>query len=326
MHRRAGSSGARTSDRVQSRHRGGNDRGELPTARPTAVPNKRSRQLPPGKGRPPEAGDMGTTSQAPEAAFAERSGKSSSLERLLGILDLFSERRPAWSAEEIGTALSVSRATLYRYVKVLTRLGFLAPGSGSTYSLGPRIIEIERQMRQSDPLLLQGVPIMTRLKREFRGLQLLCRYYGERVLCIHQESSNPEIKSTMERGRSVPLFRGAPSRTTLAFLPTYRLRSIMLSHPQEIRVAGLGATWDEFRARLKAIRKAGYYVGRGEIDRGLVGVAAPVFRAPGAVIGSLCLIVSEKELTDDLLRQLRDMVTGAAARISERIAASSTPS
>ena len=64
-------------------------------------------------------------------------------ERLIQILDLFSQEKPNWELEEIHTALGHSKSTLYRYLKTLTDAGLLTTFPGRGYSLGSRFVEFD---------------------------------------------------------------------------------------------------------------------------------------------------------------------------------------
>ncbi|MEP9386043.1 IclR family transcriptional regulator C-terminal domain-containing protein [Mesorhizobium sp. KR9-304] len=244
--------------------------------------------------------------------------------RLLAVLDLFSVEAPVWTVETMAGPLGVAPATAYRYVRDLCEAGLLIQAAGGGYALGPRFIEIDRQIRIADPLLKIGPRIMESLRDRQVGAQLLCSFYGTRVLCIHQDRSDDRISMSMERGRPFPLFLGAPSRIILANLPSYHLKSLFLSHSREIERAGLGAGWHEFKERLKSIRKRGIYVGS-EIDAELVGVAAPIFRAPATVVASLCMVRLRAEATGDVLTVLEAKARLGAEAISTKLQASGTP-
>src|SRR5688572_12073091 len=77
---------------------------------------------------------------------------SNSLVRLLGVLDLFTPGSPAWSTDALIRSLDMSRSNGYRYIKALSDVGLIAPVSDGHYVLGPRIVELDRQIRQCDPL------------------------------------------------------------------------------------------------------------------------------------------------------------------------------
>ncbi|RZI99177.1 MAG: hypothetical protein EOP39_25150, partial [Rubrivivax sp.] len=166
----------------------------------------------------------------------------SSLERLLRVIDLFTPEQPQWTADRIGEVMAVSRATQYRYIKNLMNAGLLASAGEGRYRLGPRFVVLDRQIRLSDPLSRHGPAIMQRACAELGSAQLLCTHFADEVLCIHQERVDDRIRSSMERGRPFPMFRGSPSRAILAWLPESRLRNLMLLHAHEIREAGLGGT------------------------------------------------------------------------------------
>lgn len=257
----------------------------------------------------PEGGQVGETS----------AGAQSMLDRLLRVIGLFTPERPVWTADEIGAVMGVSRATQYRYLRQLTGAGLLASLGGGSYRLGPRFIVIDRQIRLSDPLLTFGPPAMARACRELGHAQLLCTYFGNQVLCIHQESVDPTIRSSMDRGLPFPLFRGSPSRSILAWLPETHLRNLMLAHAPEIRAAGLGGTWAEFRQWVRGVRERGYYVGRGEIDRDLMGVAVPILRANGELAGSLTTIMPLQDLPPAALARYVDVTRGAAQDIASHL-------
>jgi DNA-binding IclR family transcriptional regulator len=250
---------------------------------------------------------------------SDGSGPQSSLERLLKVIDVFTPERPEWTADQIGEVMGVSRATQYRYIKTLTNAGLLGSAGDGVYRLGPRFVVIDRQIRLSDPLLQYGPPAMARACNELRSAQLLCTYFGDQVLCIHQEVFDPSIHSSMDRGQPFPLFRGSPSRAILAWLPETRLRNLMLSHSHEIRESGLGATWAEFRQRIRDIRAQGYYVGRGEIDQELMGVAVPILRPTGELMGSLTTIMPLTELTPAALAEKVSITKRAASEIMSKL-------
>lgn len=112
-----------------------------------------------------------------------------SLERMLGILDLFEGATPEWTVERLHQELGYTRSTLYRYLKVLTDAGFLAALPDIGYTLGPRIIELDYKIRTRDRLILASKPAMAELVGEIPSIALLCRCYKDKVLCIHQERS-----------------------------------------------------------------------------------------------------------------------------------------
>lgn len=246
-------------------------------------------------------------------------GRGSSSDRMLSVLDRFTADAPAWTVEGLQVELECSRATTYRYVRALVEVGLLAAAAGGTYVLGPRIIELDRQIRLCDPLVIAAKDVMVRVKQEMQANLMLCSFYGDKVMSVHQEWVDPKIESSYERGRPMPLFRGATAKTILANLPTYQQRALLQRYGDEIAEAGLGKTWDEFRKHLKSFRQDHAIVSWGEIDPTLVGIGAPIFFEEGQVTGSLSFILRKARLSDERVEDLREAVSAAAVEISGRL-------
>ena len=253
-------------------------------------------------------------------AFGRAAKGDTSITRVLGILDLFTPETPVWTADALVDRLGLARATIYRYVRALCDAGFLVPVSGAGYVLGPRFIEFDRSIRLADPLLQIVPPVMAELRAAVNGAQLLCAFYGLRVMTVLQDRTDPAITMSMERGRPFPLFQGSPSRVILAHLPPYQLRNMFLHHQREIAAAGLGESWAEFRDGLRAIRRTGYLVAS-DIDKALVGISAPIFHAPGAVAASLCLVRRREMVTEVDAAELGARAADACRRISTELQA-----
>ena len=85
---------------------------------------------------------------------------TNSLERVLAVLEVFSEERLEWMPEDLMRELGYSRPTLYRYLKILKDAGFLMSTRNSGVTLGPKVVEMDYLTRRSDPLVLHGVPYL----------------------------------------------------------------------------------------------------------------------------------------------------------------------
>ena len=258
--------------------------------------------------------------QSSPSEFGRPAQGDTSIARVLGILDLFTPQTPVWTVDMLVERLALGRATVYRYVRALGDAGFLVPVSGAGYVLGPRFIEFDRSIRLADPLLQIVPPVMAELRQAVNGAQLLCAFYGLRVLSVLQDKTDPNITMSMERGRPFPLFQGSPSRVILAHLPTYQLRNLALNHQAAIAAAGLGENWTEFRDAMRVIRKTGYLVAS-DIDKALVGISAPIFHAPGAVAASLCLVRLKENVTESDAAELGRLAVDACQRISRELQA-----
>ena len=216
------------------------------------------------------------------------------------ILDLFSLERTTIRVEEVVHAFGIVQSTAYRYLRELSDAGLLAQQGKGVYALGRRIVELERILQLSDPLLLAGKPVMDSLAKDAKDRSfLLCAYHRDGALCVYKVGPDdiPHAGSTMKiqrgRGTLLPLFTGAASHAILAHLPPHQLKSIYLARARDIAAANLGASWTEFRDYLSQIRKRGYAETLGKVNPGMHSIAVPVLREDGRVVGLSLIHISE---------------------------------
>lgn len=237
-------------------------------------------------------------------------------DRAFEILDLIDEARPTVSPEQIAQELGLTRSTTYRYLKVLCGIGLMMQIGRGAYSLGPRIVELERKIQISDPLLAAGRKVMPDHAASIpNSVLLLCGLWGDRVLCLRQEpATHQELQLSRARGMPFPLFKGAASLAILANLSPARIKSLYLYQGAQIAEAGLGDSWDAFRRRMTEIRRNGYCVTTGTFESNLAAIAAPVFSDEGNVLGSLTRVIPSGRAEIDA--KLIDGVKVAAGEIT----------
>ena len=245
--------------------------------------------------------------------------ETSSLTKMLRVLELFSAEAPVWYAIDIIKALNTSRSTGYRYVKALNAAGLLSAVGNGYYVLGPRIIELDHQIRQTDPLLQAGRGVIEQLVEATDHSALLSMLFQNSVLCIDQQLAPLSPPQILSRGQSRPLTRGAISRVILAHLPNHRLRVIYSRRHTEIAEMKLGNTWVEFRDRMAMIRSDGFARSIGEFNPGIIGIAAPVFNREHSIIGSVSIAFREEELPHLNINRTILTVKRAAHEITRRI-------
>ena len=246
------------------------------------------------------------------------------LSRFVDVLRLFGEAKSDWTVPEIAEALGVPASTVYRTVRELLAASFLEPAREGHYRLGAVFIEYDRLIRMTDPLVRAGSALLrdVALQARIPCVAVLCRLYGDTVMCIAEETAQaPPFWTSYERGRPRPLTRGATSKVILAQLPTRRLKKLLAhepSHPFAMSPA-------ELREELAAIRKRGYCVTRGEVDHGLMGLAVPVSIPDQALNASLSLIVKATDLDQAGERRLVLLLVSSASLLTEALNQGDTP-
>jgi DNA-binding IclR family transcriptional regulator len=247
--------------------------------------------------------------------------KGNSLERVLAVLEVFSEDRLEWTPEELMEELGYSRPTLYRYLKTLKEAGLLTSMPNAGFTLGPKVVEMDYLLRKSDLLILNGAEQLKELTKRYSCTALLVRWYGNRILCVDSRCSTENPISSYPRGRPMPLGRGAIARSIIAFLPRRHIIPRIEQTFDDLRSVGLGNTVEEIHESLKRVRRKGYAVAYGEVTPGVVGIAAPVFDAGQSPIASLCVTIAGSLVNGNQIDEIGTRVREGAARISDALAA-----
>lgn len=247
-----------------------------------------------------------------------------SLEKMIGILDLFDEGEDAVTLtfEELYERLGFTRSTLYRYLKTLTEAGLLTTLPRVGFMLGPRIVELDYKIRTGDVLVRAAGPMMEELSDRFKAIALLCRRYKFRVLCVHQQTGTDALRSNYDRGRMRSLLHGAASISILAYLPDHQLRKLYSLEREQFDAAGFGATLKDVKCTLKRHRERGWISTTGDLTPGALGVAAPIFDARSDIMGSLSLTLRESSTTTKFVEQVAERIVFCASVLSKTVARS----
>lgn len=217
----------------------------------------------------------------------------SGFDRYNNVLTLFSERKSSWTVADIEDALGTPASTIYRIVRELVAAGFLESAAGSKYRLGPAFVEFDRTINRTDPLIRSGIAFLDALAGQMPipCATVLARLYGSRVMCV-ADSRSPSFKrnTSFQRGRPMPITRGATSKAILAQIRGKRLTRLIDPMP-----AQGGSGRDLLATELESIRRNGICTTRSEVDIGLMGSAVPVVNKALGIEASLSCIFDEAD-------------------------------
>lgn len=242
--------------------------------------------------------------------------RETSSDKTLSIMDLFTSARPEWTIEAVAAELQLSPSTVYRYVRSLMSAGLVFSVRPGRYLLGPGIVHYERQLRLADPLIRAAQPILRNLAGELPppGVLFIARAHRGHVMSMLEQSVGfTEFPTSYDRGRFMPLYRGAPALAILAHQPIRNLKRGFLQMHRDSSDAA--ESWRQFKRQLRITRSRGYSLDEGTVDDQTAYVSVPLLQPHGGVAGSLTLGLTLAAVTgspEPLAVMLRD----TAQRIS----------
>ena len=243
----------------------------------------------------------------------------SSVTKLLSILDFFSTETPLLTAEEIISKLGCSRPQGYRYIRELFGRGYLTRFAGA-YSLGPKIIELDFFIREEDPVLRISKPLIRDLRNRLECDIALVKIFGDHLIAVHHEYFLEPNLIAFGRGRPMPMFRGSVWKVIMANLPGTRQKQLVERYPDAVRTSTFGHTWEEMRANLKKIQKAGYALSVAEADQLNGGISVPILGDdPHVPPSALVLIMPRARYETSNIEMLAQIMKSSAAEISQSL-------
>lgn len=248
-----------------------------------------------------------------------RMSKLSSTKKMLLILDMFTNKKATITLEEVIELLGVSVPTGYRYLKELCEAGLLAKSESNSYILGPKIIKLDYQIRNTDPIIKLGKPILKELVYLTGGEVLLSTIYNDEIINVYSEKSwEFKYELTYSRGNPHPVFKGATSKIITAYLSKSKLNKLFEKHEQTILKEIPNFDFKSFQKELSNFKKQGHVISNGELDDNFVGISAPVF-LNNQVVGAITLVLPNHRLRIYDQENLVQFVKLSASKLTEQL-------
>jgi DNA-binding IclR family transcriptional regulator len=248
------------------------------------------------------------------------SGRNATADRAMDLLLLFSDQRYVLSAADVARELGLSRSTTYRYLQSLRSYGFLEEDEErGGFRLGPTVFELARVARKGLGLSEIALPVMRELAHRLDETVVLTRRVGRQVVTIERVESGSPLRLSYERGHVLPIHAGASARVLVAFASDAEIDEILASTTLDRFTDRTITDPDDFRKELRKTRDRGYAVSRGEVDIGVIGVAAPILDAGGRPVAGLTAVTLEVRVGRERLRVMVEAVRKAAEEIGARL-------
>lgn len=242
-----------------------------------------------------------------------------STQTTLLILDLFQGKNAELSTEEIATALGKPISTCYRYLKVMSDMGYLVSTSGSGYSLGPKIMLLGFHLQRNDPVIAVTRKHAENMVRNFHGTAAVNRVFRQSFICIYTTHSKNEKRTGFGPGDSMPILFGANAMVIQAFMSRHLQKKLYDENQERLAKGGRGATFQEFKDQLAAVKLARVWKVDGAIRPDSTGIVAPLLGLKGQILGTFSFSVPTEILTPEMEETLKLRVHEIGIRASEEL-------
>ncbi|MFD4351639.1 IclR family transcriptional regulator C-terminal domain-containing protein [Nocardia sp. NPDC058518] len=209
-----------------------------------------------------------------------------SIDRAFAVLRAFDADRPNPTLAQLADATELSRPAVRRILLTLRELGFVTDAAGR-WCLTARVLTLGEHYSAATSLVQAAMPHLVRIAertRESASLGVLDDgwvIYAARVPVRRIMSINVAV------GTRVPAYATSMGRALLAWQPESTIAEALDTVPLTPLTPRTMTDPAALRTELATVREQGFALAYGELEDGLISMAAPVRDNSGAVVGVL---------------------------------------
>lgn len=240
-----------------------------------------------------------------------------SVEKVLDILLAFDDDNTELSAQDLSDRLGLPLSSVYKYLEVLLKKGFLAKAPDSKkYILGLSVFSMLNVCIVGKSLMDIALPKMEQLRDLTDETVFLTVLNGWEGMCIEKVESKRLIKIGMTRGGRKPLYAGADGKVVLAYQDAAFIESFLEEVPLERHTESTVTDKETLKAQLDEIREQGVSYTDSELDDGAVALATPIFDHKKKLAGSLAVAGPKGRMSDEQVAEWSEVMKQISLDIS----------
>lgn len=240
-------------------------------------------------------------------------------DRVVTVLDLLGAERDGLGVREIGRRLSVHPSTASRLLGTLAAAGLIDRDEATArYRLGARIVGLAAVAVDRLPVVSQARPELEHLSAVTAETVNLAIRDGAHVVYVDQVTPAQTVVMASWVGRRSPVHASSSGKVLLAFGDA-RARDMLARRRLEALTSRTVTDPARLADVLRQVRRQGYAASVGELEDGLVTIAAPVL-ADGSAVAAISVSGPTYRLPTRDVPHLARQVMDAAAAASHRMA------
>ena len=251
--------------------------------------------------------------------MADQLDKAQTLNRVVRILDCFSQDRPELGVREVARLVDLSSSSTGRMMAAMKDLGILSQNpSTRTYSVGTRTLTWAGIYLSTSDIRNVAFPYLHELHDATQETISLYLLEGNERVCVERLESTQNVRFVAPRvGRRLPLHAGSAGKVLLAYLNEKRQNDILNSGELTRLTEKTIVDPTRLRGELGLIRSQGYAISNGEWILDASGIAAPIFDRTGEILAALTISGPAQRFTQEVYPGYINQVVRVAGLISQ---------
>lgn len=199
-----------------------------------------------------------------------------SINRTLNILSYITASAVPLTPQMISSALNIPISTVYRLLAILINWEFITYAKQyGTYTVGAQSIKTQEKYYHHSLLMNSSkIELQSLSKKTQETVAIITSNLCE-TICVDMIESSQALRCSFVIGRGNTLIKGASAKTLLAFRNVDYQSLVFETHGEQLQST---ESITQLKQALMQIRQQGYGISCGEIDEGVLGVSAPIFK------------------------------------------------
>lgn len=246
--------------------------------------------------------------------------KSKAVNRIVAILDCFTDDTKELGVREIARMIGFSSSTTGRLLQAMKETGLLRQNQVlRTYSMGGKVLTWAGVYMATLDIRSKAFPAMQRLHRDTQETISLYIQEGIDRVCVERLESTRSVRIVAQLGKRLPLYAGSAGKIFLAYMsPEKRDQILSLTQLKPLTpstIVNPHLLLDE----LEKINQVGYSVSYGEWISEASGVAAPIFDQNGEIAAALTISGPGQRFTEENVSKYISEIVQVAQEISREL-------
>ena len=214
---------------------------------------------------------------------------------------------PDIGLSEVARRLNLNKSRCYRLLTTLNKAGYVEQDANTkAYRLGYQAAKIGQQSLNQSHLMKVVVQEVDRLQQIFNeSFQVYINQPNFKISQIYRRGSTQLLRVMSQFGTLRSLGQGASGKVLLAYAAEEVLKAFIQVHPQE----------PINQSELAQIQRDGFYRSNGELTKGVIALAVPIFSRDGVLIAAISCSLPEVRKDEQVIESIVNQLAEAAGRI-----------
>ena len=242
------------------------------------------------------------------------------LDKSLFILETLLQHSSSMSIMEISKKLKIYPSTIHRVLNTLKYRGYVEQNpADQKYRLGLKLVELGMARYHQIDLVKEAHPFLKELVNKCNETVHLGVLEEEEVLYLAKEESSQIIRMCSYVGKRAPVHCTALGKVLLAYLPEGEKKKILGKRELPRLTEKTITDKEELEKELNKVEKQGFALDRGENEKDVRCIAAPIRNFQGKIIAAVSISGPAFRIDVNTRNNQKETLLEISKKISKRL-------